>query len=104
MRSDELKQLLPPAITDPQPDHLRRRAVEQAALLKVRVLGDDGKAVGARILPNVLIGLAAQSAFTNVGAAAKKCRQQARELGQQIFIKEQLHAFGRTFPGSDFRI
>ena len=56
VRSDELNKLLPRAVSNPEPNKLRRIAVKQAALLEIRVLGDDGEPVDACMLPNVFVG------------------------------------------------
>lgn len=87
----ELDDLLTCAIAQPKPNKLRRRSVEQAALMKVRILGYYGEAVGASILPYLFIGEPQQATLPNVCTAGEKCRQQFGQLWRQIFVKQQLH-------------
>ena len=49
MDGDEINQLLSAAIANAQPDQLGRMAVNETALLEIRILGDQREAVGAGI-------------------------------------------------------
>ena len=74
---DELNELLTSAVADAEPDDFGWMAVKQTTLLKVGILRDDSEAVGAGILPNVLVGEAEQPALASVRAVGKKRSQQA---------------------------
>ena len=84
---DEPDKLLSGAVADAHPDELGRMVVQQAALMKVGILRDEGRAVGRCILPYILVGLTEQAALANACAAGKKRRQQAGQLGREVLIK-----------------
>jgi hypothetical protein len=44
------------AVADAEPYHFRRASLQETSLSKIGVLGDDGKAVLARVLPNLDVG------------------------------------------------
>jgi len=96
---DELSDLLRGAVANAEPDDLGRLTVEQTALLEVGILGDDGEAVGTRIIPNLLVGKPQRTTFADVRAAGEKRREQAGQLRREVLVKQQLYAGRRSGDG-----
>ena len=70
--------LITAAVTDAEPDKLWWLSVKQASLVEIRVLGHDCETIRSRILPNLVVANALQSAVTDVNAVRKLNLQQAR--------------------------
>ena len=77
MARDELDNLLSGAVANTKPDYFWRLPEKKTALLKIRILRDNGEAVGTGILPNLFIGKSQQPALPDMRAVRKKPRQQA---------------------------
>lgn len=58
-------------VATPDPHHFRWVAVKKAQLMKVRILGDDCKAVGLRALPDRVIAGATETNISSMAAAWK---------------------------------
>src|SRR5215469_4825433 len=76
-------------VSQPDPDHFRRRPVEYAETLKVFILCDDGEPVIARILPNRPIGTTHQASIADMGATRIKIRKLCDKPRCEIFVEEQ---------------
>lgn len=87
MSGDYLDKFRPGAVADAKPDDLGRVSVKQTALMKVGVLRDDREAVGACILPNVIIGEAEQPALANMRAVGNSVASKRGSLGERFSSK-----------------
>lgn len=87
----EINQIIARAIANSEPDEFWRMAVEQTALLEVGIFGNDGKTVITRVLPNLFICCALESAIPQVQAARILRGKQSWQFGRKVLIKEQLH-------------
>jgi hypothetical protein len=65
-RTEEIFDFLAGAVRCAKPNELRRLAVENAAFLKVRILGNDGEVIVPGVLPNGGMVRASQSASMNM--------------------------------------
>lgn len=83
-------------ISNRQPDHLGRRAVEKRKLAEVVVLRDDREPVVARELPDGMIGLASEPRKIHVLGSRKGGPKAVRELWAQVLIEKETHATGGT--------
>ena len=81
------------AISVTNPNDFRRGARENAALLKIRILRDDGETIAFGILPYRGIVCAAQSTLMNMGRAWIKIEQLVDQARRKIFVEEKLQAF-----------
>ena len=73
------------AVPQPDPNHLRRRSVENAEPLKVFILAHDYEPMVAGVLPDRTIGTTRQTLVADVGAAWIF----NRELRREILVEEQ---------------
>ena len=81
------------AIPATYPDYLGRRSHEHAALVEVRVFGDDNQTVLAGVVPHLCVGRAVQPNRLNVSGTGVSVRQQVNKPRRQVLVEEQPHAF-----------
>ena len=92
-RSQKTLYLCASTISGTNPNDFRRRARENAALLRIRILRDDGETVAFGILPYRGIVCATQSTLVNMGRAWIKIGQLIDQARRKIFVEEKLQAF-----------
>lgn len=68
--------------------------MEEAALLKVRILGNDCISVSVGVLPDGEVISITQSNFPNVDAFGVNVAQSPDEAIREILIKQQFHVEG----------
>ena len=79
-------------IAEPNPDHLRRVALNQAALLVVRVLGYDSEPAVPGVVPDLIIQRRAESDKVNVRRTRVVALKNLRETRREVFVEQQLQA------------
>ena len=87
MGRDELNELLTSAVANAEPDDFGWMAVKQTPLLKIRVLRDDGKAVGVGILPNVLVRSPSRPHSRTCALSGKSVASKRGSLGERFSSK-----------------
>ncbi|ULA65720.1 MAG: hypothetical protein LZF86_240113 [Nitrospira sp.] len=83
------------AISTANPYYFGRMAEEKAALVKIRIFGDEGEALLGRIMPDLIVGGLTESHMTNVLRVWIFLTQGADEPVRKVLIEEQLHRGGR---------
>ncbi len=84
-------------IADPQPDYLRRRAKHEAHVMKVAVLGDDGEAVVASMLPDKRIIPSPSRRHPPHGLSQERHRPaHETSLGERLASRSSLTAARRS--------
>lgn len=79
-------------IAEANPDHLRRVALNQAALLVVRVLGDDCEPAVPGLFPDLIIERRAESDKVNVRRARVVALESRREARGEVLVEQKLQA------------
>lgn len=92
MRVQQIHQVIAGTIAEAEPDKFRRMRIKHAAFVKIQILRDDDKTVGAGEFPNVFVRETFHSAITDVDASGKFRREEARQFRREILVKQQLHA------------
>lgn len=69
VHTNQAKELFVGAVPGSQPDDFWRMPVEQAPLLEVRILSDDGEPIDPGVIPDVLVREPEQAALSNVRAS-----------------------------------
>ena len=102
MSEQDPQDLCGACVSNHQPDHLGRRAPQQAHPTKVIVFGNDCVAVVARKQPDLLIALALQLYIPNMHAARAYILQGRGESRTQIFIQQEpdFHGIGQATVSS----
>jgi hypothetical protein len=82
------------AVCRTKPDNFWRSAYNYASFLEVGILRDNREAIVFGVLPNNQVVGAAQTAIVNMSGARISICQDFRQSGRNIFVEEELHAFG----------
>lgn len=83
------------AITGSNPNHFRRVAEEEAALMEIGIFGHDREAMLNRILPDRVIAGRAEIGVAHMLGVGVVVLQGGDESIRQVVIEEQLHEGGR---------
>ena len=78
-----------PAIAQPHPDHVRRRASKEAPLSEVIVLRDDHVTTCCRELPDGLVIGTGQPEFAHVRGVGEEIRKAADQAAGEILVEEE---------------
>src|SRR5207253_1644025 len=81
-------------VADPKPDHLWRRTMEKRKLIEVSVLGNNGQAARARVIPNSLIRSPIEANTRDVLRAGKDVGETSHQNARKVLIEKQLHLAG----------
>lgn len=82
------------AVSQPDPDDLRRVAKEECPLLKVGVLGHDHKSVRDRVRLHGGVGCGGQAHVADMGRPGKLGGQLRHQPVGQVLVEQELHAAG----------
>jgi hypothetical protein len=85
------------AVPSAYPDDLWRHACDDAALVEIRVLGNDDESVLFRVVLYDLIRSAIQAGRLNVHRSRIGIQQQINESGGKILVETHPHAFDTSW-------
>ncbi len=79
------------AITEANPDHLRRGTQQNTETLKVLIFRDEDETISLRAIPNRTIRRACEPKSDDIHGPGKGISEKPRQPASEILVKEQFH-------------
>ena len=70
-----------------QPNDFRRKAVNQATFVEIRILGDDGEPIVSRVLPDGGVGGLSHAEEARLGCAGEKALHTGDEFVGKVLVE-----------------